>query len=113
MLRSLRASATWWKILCQNLTLDQVYTYVYIVVEEKILMRISKVFTSGNSQAIRLPKEYQVKDKELYIQKIGNTIILFPKKNPWQTFVNSLDEFTDDFMSEGRNQPPIQKREAL
>jgi antitoxin VapB len=76
-------------------------------------MRISKVFISGNSQAIRLPKEYQVKDKELYIQKIGSTIILFPKKNPWQTFENSLNEFTDDFMADGRNQPPMQERESL
>ena len=44
-------------------------------------MLSSKVFTSGNSQAIRLPKEYQVEDTEMFIQKIGNTIILFPKKN--------------------------------
>lgn len=74
-------------------------------------MRTSKVFTSGNSQAIRLPKEYQVKDKELFIQKIGSTIILFPKKNPWETFEKSLSEFSDDFMSDGRNQPEMQKRE--
>ena len=33
-------------------------------------MLSSKVFTSGNSQAIRLPKEYQVKEKELYIKKV-------------------------------------------
>lgn len=49
-------------------------------------MLSSKVFTSGNSQAIRLPKDYQVEDKDLFIQKIGNTIILFPKKNPWEAF---------------------------
>jgi antitoxin VapB len=36
-------------------------------------MLSSKVFISGNSQAIRLPKEYQVEEKELYIQKIGST----------------------------------------
>lgn len=76
-------------------------------------MLSSKVFISGNSQAVRLPKEYQVEEKELYIQKIGNTIILFPKKDPWKMFEKSLNEFTDDFMSEGRNQPEIQKREGL
>ena len=73
----------------------------------------SKVFTSGNSQAIRLPKEYQVKDKELYIKKVGSTIILFPKKNPWEAFERSLTEFTDDFMADGRNQPKMQEREGL
>ena len=76
-------------------------------------MLSSKVFTSGNSQAIRLPKEYQVDDTEMFIQKIGNTIILFPKKNPWETFEKSLTEFTDDFMKEGRQQPGMQKREEL
>jgi antitoxin VapB len=76
-------------------------------------MLSSKVFTSGNSQAIRLPKEYQVDDKELYIKKIGSTIILFPKNNPWEAFERSLSEFTDDFMADGRNQPPVQERDGL
>jgi antitoxin VapB len=76
-------------------------------------MLTSKVFTSGNSQAIRLPKEYQVKDKELFIQKIGRAIILFPKNNPWESFEKSLSEFSDDFMSNGREQPEMQKRNNL
>ena len=76
-------------------------------------MLSSKVFISGNSQAIRLPKEYQVDDKELYIKKIGSTLILFPKNNPWEAFERSLSEFTDDFMVEGRNQPPVQERDGL
>ena len=76
-------------------------------------MLSSKVFISGNSQAIRLPKEYQVDDKELYIKKIGSTIILFPKNNPWETFERSLSEFTEDFMIDGRNQPPVQERDGL
>jgi antitoxin VapB len=80
---------------------------------EEQAMLSSKVFISGNSQAIRLPKEYQVEEKELYIQKIGRTIILFPKINPWETFENSLTEFSDDFMKNGRNQPRIQERERL
>jgi antitoxin VapB len=76
-------------------------------------MRSVKVFTSGNSQAIRLPKEYQVRDKELYIKRIGTTLILFPKKNPWAAFERSLDEFDNDFLAEGRNQPESQGREGL
>jgi antitoxin VapB len=76
-------------------------------------MLTSKVFNSGNSQAIRLPKEYQVKDKELFIQKIGKTIILFPKKDPWESFEKSLSEFSDDFLVDGRQQPELQKRDNL
>ena len=76
-------------------------------------MLSTKVFTSGNSQAIRLPKEYQVGQKELFVQKVGTTIILFPKENPWEAFERSLKEFSDDFMAEGRNQPVVQEREGL
>ncbi len=73
----------------------------------------SKVFISGNSQAIRLPKKYQVSEKELYIQKVGSTIILFSKKNPWKNLEKSLSQFTEDFLAGGRNQPGMQKRECL
>ena len=76
-------------------------------------MLSSKVFISGNSQAVRLPKEYQVEESELYIQKIGNTLILFPKSNPWENLEKSLDEFSDDFMCDGRNQPALQNRDSL
>ena len=76
-------------------------------------MNTSKVFINGNSQAVRLPKKYQVTDKELFIQKIGSAIILFPKKNPWEAFENSLNEFTEDFMISGRQQPEIKTKEGL
>jgi antitoxin VapB len=80
---------------------------------EESTMLSSKVFVSGNSQAIRLPKEYQVEEKEMFIQKIGRTIVLFPKSNPWENFENSLEEFSDDFLMDGRNQPKMQVREGL
>jgi antitoxin VapB len=76
-------------------------------------MQSSRVFTSGNSQAVRIPKEFTIDDSEVYIQKVGDSLILFPKKNPWRNFEESLSEFPDDFMVDGRNQPPIQEREAL
>ena len=76
----------------------------------EVCMLSSKVFTSGNSQAIRLPKEYQVKDKHLYIQKIGDAMILFPKSKPWAAFEKSLLQFSDDFMEDGRNQPNVEAR---
>ena len=76
-------------------------------------MKTVKVFTSGNSQAVRIPKEYQVAGKELIINKIGNTIILFPLDDPWKLFKNSLQEFSDDFFSDGRKQPAMQKRKGF
>jgi len=73
-------------------------------------MKTVKVFKSGNSQAFRIPKEYQVNDSELGINKIGNSIILFPLNDPWKLFKNSLGEFSDDYFADGRKQPAMQKR---
>jgi antitoxin VapB len=73
-------------------------------------MQITRIFKSGNSQAVRIPKEYQVEGDELVINKIGNTLILFPKDDPWELFKKSLTEFSDDFFADGRNQPEMQKR---
>jgi len=76
-------------------------------------MHTVKVFKSGNSQAVRLPKEYSVNDNELYIQKIGSAIILTSMKDPWDTFRNSLEKFSDDVFTNGREQPEPQERESL
>ncbi|MDR1286871.1 MAG: antitoxin [Treponema sp.] len=73
-------------------------------------MFITKAFRSGNSQAVRIPKEYQIDGEELYINKIGNTIVIFPKNDPWDLFKKSLTDFSDDYFIGGRNQPKMQKR---
>ena len=65
----------------------------------------AKVFTSGNSQAVRLPKEFQFSEQEVQIQRVGNAIVLLPVSDPWESFRNSLDQFSDDFMKDGRRQP--------
>lgn len=76
-------------------------------------MQTTRVFTSGNSQAVRIPKEFQMDESELFIQKIGSTILLFPKKRPWEAFERSLGEFSDDFMEDGRAEPKGQERKGL
>ncbi len=76
-------------------------------------MTCTKVFTSGNSQAVRIPKEYHIDYSEILIKKIGTTIILYPKSRPWENLKKSLSEFTDDFMSEGRNQPEVETRDKF
>ena len=76
-------------------------------------MLYTRVFTSGNSQAVRIPKEYHIDSSEILIKKIGSTIILYPKNRPWENLERSLTEFTDDFMSDGRNQPKLENREEF
>ena len=76
-------------------------------------MSTVKVFKSGNSQAIRIPKEFSVNEEELHIQKAGSSILLTSVSDIWKTFQEGLDSFTDDFLSEGRNQPEQQSREEI
>ncbi len=73
-------------------------------------MDTAKLFKNGQSQAVRLPKEYRFEGNEVYIKKIGNTVSLIPIKNSWEPLIHSLDEFSDDFMNE-RQQPENQERD--
>jgi len=73
-------------------------------------METAKLFKNGQSQAVRLPKEYRFEGDEVYIKKIDNTVLLIPMKNSWAPLITSLDEFSDDFMND-RQQPETQERE--
>jgi antitoxin VapB len=76
-------------------------------------MQTARLFVNGRSQAVRLPKEYQFKGESVYIQKVGEAVILVPFDKAWKTFLHGLNGFSDDFMSEGRLQEVEQKREEL
>ena len=75
-------------------------------------MTTAKVFRSGNSQAVRLPKKFRLRAREVIVKRIGDVLLLVPKGDPWQSFETSLSMFSDDFMSE-RGQPGIQRRKGL
>ena len=72
-------------------------------------MKTAKIFKNGRSQAVRLPKEYQFKGKDVYITRFDNIVMLFPTNDPWAPLINSLDNFSEDFMDK-RNQPNQTKR---
>jgi len=76
-------------------------------------MQTAKLFQNGRSQAVRLPKEYSFSGDDVYIQKVGDSVILFPKNQIWETFLNGLNKFSNDFMEDGREQPENQEREGL
>ena len=69
---------------------------------EVIGMLKTKTFISGNSQAIRIPKEYRLDDDEVIISKVGSAIIIFQQKDRLAVLLESLDEFSDDYLSDGR-----------
>ena len=73
-------------------------------------MQTAKLFKNGGSQALRLPKECSFSGDDVYIQKVGDSVILFPKTRLWETFLDGLNRFSDDFMDGGREQPTVQER---
>ena len=72
----------------------------------------AKVFVTGNSQAIRLPKEYRFRGTKVYLKKMGNAVVLIPEHESWQSLIDSLALFSDDFMID-RDQPAPQEREGM
>lgn len=76
-------------------------------------MDTARIFANGRSQAVRLPKEYKFDTDEVYINKVGGVVMLYPCEAGWDALVESLDRFTDDFMLE-RDQPEAaERRDAL
>lgn len=76
-------------------------------------MQTAKVFKSGNSQAIRLPKDFQFRGTEVYIKKMGNYVVIIPKGDPWKIVEESVHKFTNDIFEAGREQMPPQEREGF
>ena len=76
-------------------------------------MKTARLFVNGRSQAVRLPKEYQFEGENVYIQRVGEAVILFPMDKAWETFLHGLNNFSDDFILEGRDQGMDQTREEL
>ncbi|GAB4500771.1 MAG: AbrB/MazE/SpoVT family DNA-binding domain-containing protein [Anaerolineales bacterium] len=74
-------------------------------------METAKLFQNGKSQAVRLPKEFRFNSNRVYIKRVGNAVVLLPYQSPWTNLLNSLGEFSDDFM-QNRAQPPLENREG-
>ena len=76
-------------------------------------MTKAKIFKSGNSQAVRLPKQFRFDVKEVEILRRGDEIVLRkPKRNLARAF-DALASMPDDFMADGRQDEPPQEREPL
>jgi len=75
-------------------------------------MKTAKIFQNGQSQAVRLPKEFRFDDSEVFIKKSGNVVQLIPRSDSWNSLFGSLKKFSRDFMDE-RVQPELDKRESF
>jgi antitoxin VapB len=69
---------------------------------------VAKLFKTGRSQAVRLPKEFRFEGTEVLIKKVGDSVVLTPKKKRWANLLASLEMFEGEIE---RNQPPAQERD--
>jgi antitoxin VapB len=76
-------------------------------------MRTTTVFKSGNSQAVRLPKDLQFSDREVEILKRGDELVLRPVPKNLSQAYDLLATLPADFMADGRDDSPPQERAPL
>jgi len=76
-------------------------------------MKTAKIFKSGNSQAVRLPKELQFDVSEVEIFRRGDEIVLRKMPQNLTRVFELLTDMSEDFMANGRRQPTVQEREPF
>ena len=73
----------------------------------------AKIFQSGNSQAVRIPKEFRFDVSEVEIFKRGDEVILKPKPKSLKAAFELFTNLSDDFMADGRDDSLPQERETF
>ena len=72
-------------------------------------MEVAELFQRGHSQVVHLPEAYRVPGTQVYVNKVGNVVMLIPEQYSWRSLTDSLNQFSDDFMA--RREQPGQQRE--
>ena len=73
----------------------------------------AKLFWSGRSQAVRLPKEFRMDGDEVRIRRQGAAVVLEPIASGWEWLDAIAGKFSDDFCAGGREQPELRRRPGL
>ena len=74
----------------------------------------AKLFMTGRSQAVRLPREFRFKGKEVKIRRVGAGVLLEPAAMTAREMFAEMDALGGGpFMPDGRSQPETQKRDEI
>jgi antitoxin VapB len=79
----------------------------------------AKVFMSGKSQAVRLPKKYRFTEgcDEVSVRQVGRHLILSPRFSDWDDYwANSIrpsDDFVDAVLKRKESELPAEERESF
>ena len=75
-------------------------------------MDTARLFQTGRSQAVRLPKEYRFAGTQVVVKHFGAGVLLLPVDDPWSLLEAALESFEPGFVLV-RDQPTVQEREEL
>ena len=75
------------------------------------MQRKAKVFMNNRSQAVRLPKEFQFKTREVYIRKVGSDVVPSSRPPDWSSYLAEAPAASQNFM-EGVEDLPVQERKS-
>ena len=76
-------------------------------------MTYARVFQSGNSQAVRLPKEFRFQADRVEIYRRGDELVMREEPLNAAAIFDALASLPTDFMTEGREDTPPQERDSL
>lgn len=66
----------------------------------------------SGSQMIKIPESLRIDDNKVYLKKVGDSLDIIPFHNPWQSMIESVESFSEDFIA-CRKQTDQQSRESL
>jgi len=87
--------------------------YILEYVLARLTMKTAKLFKNGQSQAVRLPKEFRFEGAEVFIKRAGDAVVLFPTSKSWDSLLQSLEKFPQDFMTSREQPSEAEERDAL
>ena len=77
------------------------------------MSQTAKLFWSGRSQAVRLPKKFRMEGTEVRIRQYGRGLLLEPVETDWKWLDSVAGGFSEDFFEHGRQQPGLPTDENI
>lgn len=90
-----------------------IYIFDISLIMGSKIVNTAKIFWSGRSQAVRLPKDFRFDTELVRIRRHGNTVILEPISENWEWLDVLCKGLDQDFISAINEQPEQQKRQEL
>ena len=91
---------------------DSLHLSLVHTIPEVECMDTARIFQTGRSQAVRLPKSYRFAGQEVIVRHFGAGVLLLPLDRPWDMLEAGLNEFEPDFIL-NREQPTDQERTPI